>query len=336
MTPPSWGPTRARRPAREGPLEAQRMRILSAIAQLACLGTAKSASVSQIVAMAGVSRTSFYALFENRGDCLLAAVEHALSVASERATGACSTQDRWVDRVRTGLLALLYFFEEEPQLARLCLVESATAGPSALAHRRQVLDHLAQAIDEGRSVALREPPLPTAEGLVGGVAAVISARLLKPDQGGALVELTNPLMSLIVRPYLGSVAARKELSKHVAATRVQDKRSASRDPLERLDMRVTHRTIKVLAAIAAQPGLNNNDAAARAGVTSQAQISRMLSRLARLGLVENTGKCPERPNANAWHLTRRGSEVERAVRRVPVSAGPQTEPGSAVKLRLEL
>ena len=39
--------------------------------------------------------------------------------------------ERWVDRMRAGLLALLEFFDSEPRLARLCVIYSAIAGPDA-------------------------------------------------------------------------------------------------------------------------------------------------------------------------------------------------------------
>jgi AcrR family transcriptional regulator len=90
------------------------MRIVSAMVQVACehgAQSAQSATVEQVVRTAGVSKTAFYELFANRGDCLLAAIEHTLALAGERASAACETQDSWVDRVRAGLLALLEFFD---------------------------------------------------------------------------------------------------------------------------------------------------------------------------------------------------------------------------------
>ncbi len=55
-------------------------------------------------------------------------------------------------------------------------------------------------------------------------------------------------------------------------------------------MRLTDRTVRVLAAIAARPGLSNSQIGQRAGITDQGQISRLLSRLARVQLIENTGQ----------------------------------------------
>lgn len=81
---------------------------------------------------------------------------------------------------------------------------------------------------------------------------------------------------------------------------------------------MTYRTMRVLSAIASQPGLSNIEAARQAGVSDQGQISKLLNRLARLGLVENTGEGQPFGAPNAWHLTPEGKHltwtVERMVR----------------------
>lgn len=300
------------RPAREHLGAAQRMRIISAMAALAYRHGATSMTISELVSFASVSRKTFYDLFEDRSECLLAAIEHALALASERAGAAYDRDERWVDRVRAGLAAALQFFDEEPQLAHVCLVESAAAGPAALVRRAEVLGRLACTIDEGRALARRQPPPLTAEGVVGGVLSVVSARLVDPDSG-PLVDLVNPLMSVIVLPYRGNAAARKELSRCVPR-RVAPARQATPDPFEGLPMRVTHRTVAVLAAIAAEPGLSNFEVSERAGIIDQGQISKLLARLSNLGLAENTGGGQPMGVANSWQLTRKGHEVEEAIR----------------------
>jgi DNA-binding MarR family transcriptional regulator len=70
--------------------------------------------------------------------------------------------------------------------------------------------------------------------------------------------------------------------------------------------------MRVLSAIAEQPRRSNRDVADAAGITDLGQISKLLGRLARLGLIENVA-----PNtkgfANAWLLTERGIELQVAV-----------------------
>jgi AcrR family transcriptional regulator len=295
------------------------MRIVAATVHLASEHGVQAATVSHIVDLAGVSRKTFYGLFEDRGDCLLAAIEQSLTLARERASVACEAHERWVDRVRAGLFAVLQLLDEEPKLARLCVVQWAAAGPAALARRSEVLDQLAQLIDEGRESARRQPLPLTAEGVVGGVLGVIHARLLRPGSG-ALVELLNPLMSMIALPYLGGAAARRELSRPAPPPREVVKSETAPNLLHGLSVRLTYRTLTVLEVVADEPGLSNCEIGERAGITDQGQISRLLARLARVGLLENTGGGQAKGTTNAWRLALRGKHVERAIRDARPSA----------------
>jgi DNA-binding IclR family transcriptional regulator len=83
---------------------------------------------------------------------------------------------------------------------------------------------------------------------------------------------------------------------------------------EATGVRSTHRTARVLTAIAANPGASNRALAAAAGIVDEGQASRLLKRLAGLGLIENTAPDRKPGEANAWLLTARGVEVERALR----------------------
>jgi DNA-binding MarR family transcriptional regulator len=76
---------------------------------------------------------------------------------------------------------------------------------------------------------------------------------------------------------------------------------------------MTHRTMRVLGAVAARPGLNNAAASEGAGVTDQGQISKLLRRLERRGLVENRGGGQTEGSGNAWHLTPLGESIEREI-----------------------
>lgn len=156
------------------------------------------------------------------------------------------------------------------------------------------------------------PPL-TAEGIVGGVLSVLHSRLLD-DKPGRFAALTGPLMSMIVLPYLGPVAARKELARPVPhSPRVR--LAVGPDPLRDLGMRLTYRTVRVLMAVAAQPGGSNRQVADGSGISDQGQISKLLARLRGLGLIENTGAGSVRGAPNSWVLTDRGWEVQGALSR---------------------
>jgi AcrR family transcriptional regulator len=287
----------------------QRSRLLAASVQAICETGRAQLTVGNIVERASISRRTFYELFENRDDCLAAALDDALAQITERVLSAYRAERRWQDAIRAGLLALLVFLEEQPALARLCLIESQEEGSG---RRREALDSCIAAIDEGRLQSPRGQkcqPL-TAEGLLGASLSIIQARLLAPARD-PLPELLGPLMSMIVLPYLGPAAASRELSRPAPSLPATVAPSVE-DPLHRLSMRLTYRTIRVLQAIGQAPAMSNREIADAAGVTDPGQSSKLLARLEALGLIYNENNRREHPKGtpNAWALTTTGQQIQ--------------------------
>jgi DNA-binding IclR family transcriptional regulator len=86
-------------------------------------------------------------------------------------------------------------------------------------------------------------------------------------------------------------------------------------------MRITYRTVRVLIVIGSGPGASNREIATEAGIADQGQVSKLLTRLESLGLVRNDGIGHAKGAPNAWVLTPRGLEVERAIRVQTASRG---------------
>jgi AcrR family transcriptional regulator len=296
-------------------------------------------SVARVTARAGVSRRTFYDLFVDREACFLAAFSETVERARVLACEAAAGEREWRGRVRSGLAALLAFFSDEPLAGRVLVVDALKAGPVVLERRAGVVAELIGVVEGGcapgdgrhsragggrkRVRGGREVAPLTAEGVIGAVLAVVHARLSElggaarsarsGGEGRSLVELLNPLMAMIVRPYLGAAAAERELERPLP-TGLHRRRKVPADPLGGLDMRLTYRTLRVLATIAAAPGASNRRVAGEAGVADQGQISKLLARLENLGLIHNAGVGHLKGEPNAWRLTARGREVEQAVR----------------------
>ncbi len=296
-----------------------------------------------MAARAGVSEGVFPDIFPTTADCYRAAFEDGLTRLSRTVDGATARKQAWLERVRSGLVALLGFFDDEPSWGLLLLSEAPAAGSQSLRCEQRLLGMLTQLLDDGSPRTLREPaPLPhmTAELVAGGTFAVIRARALEKS-GDALVELASSLMAFIVRPYLGEVAARAELAGRRSGdeTLVRPPRpsarltaagdTSSRVPLpaegassadggeraatislaSQLPIRATHRTTQVLRAIARAPYSNNREVAQAAGLADEGQTSKLLARLERQGVVENVGMGAARGEPNAWLLTADGRRV---------------------------
>jgi AcrR family transcriptional regulator len=299
--------------------EIQRSRMLAAaLATVEEVGYSRM-TVAQVIGRAKVSRKTFYDVFADREDCFLAALEQSVAQVGRHVKEAYERESAWREGVRAGLGELLVFFDEEPALARLVLVEALGAGPRVLERRAEMLDGLANVVDQGRfaTSAGREPPEVVAEGVVGAVFAVLHTRALGEDGDERFACLLGSLMNIVVLPYLGARAASRELSRAAPERRRAEPTRApahSRDPMAGLSMRLTYRTVRVLVVIGEHPGASNREIAERSGVADQGQISKLLARLARLELVENTGDGQEKGGSNAWSLTPRGARVERATR----------------------
>jgi AcrR family transcriptional regulator len=301
--------------------EVQRSRLLAAAARtVEELGYTR-ATVAHITRRARISRRTFYELFPNREECLVAALEGVVgSIGGEIA--AVGLEGRvWRERVRGGLWAILSFFDREPVLARFCVVQALRGSQAVLERREEIMDGLARAIDEGRGEGTRGEDCPalTAEGLVGAVFALVYARLLRRDSE-PLVDLFGDLMGMIVLPYLGPAAVRREQARPApAVVRSVAKKAlaagrSDADVLADIPMRLTYRTMRVLETIATHPGVSNRGVGERAGASDQGQISKLLTRLERLGLVVNTGEGHLKGEPNAWTLTATGRRVAQTIR----------------------
>jgi AcrR family transcriptional regulator len=317
------GARRGASPARVQVSEMQRSRLLSAAVAAVNEEGYGHVTVAHITERARVSRRTFYDLFDNREACLGALIEDVVATIEGEIARADLDGLAWRERVRGGLLAILSFFDREPALARVCVVQSLRGGPDVLKRREEILSRLARVLDEGRNESARGSGVTelTAEGLIGAALAIAYARVQRGQGTPPLRNLTGELMSMIVLPYLGAAAARRELTRPVSAAASATEQgdpslptSPNGDPLAGVPMRLTYRTALVLGCIADEPGASNRAIGDHAGVTDQGQISKLLARLERLGLTVNTGDGHLKGEPNAWWLTPKGSQVEHGIR----------------------
>ena len=308
---------RSRGPAgQQGVGEIQRARIVAAMGELVRERGPGAVTIAHVVARSGVSRRTFYELFTDREDCFLAVFDIAVARAAESVLPAYEAPGKWRERVRAGLDAVLRFLDNEPELGYLCVVGALGSGERALERRTNVVLKMVDALHAGgiESRAARQPERLVAEGLVGAVLAVIHARLVeRPTK--PLLFLLNPLMGMIVLPYLGKASSERE--RRYPAPRARRPSTPRVDPLPGLEMRLTYRTVRVLMAIDALGGRgsrpSNRQVATAAGISDPGQISKLLARLQALDLVGNTGGDHAKGEPNAWALTPLGRDVTRTL-----------------------
>lgn len=171
--------------SRDQIVASQRARLLEAaidaVAARGYVGTA----VADIIARAGVSRRTFYELYEDRDAC----VAEAYEVATEGLVTRVQAAD---DPLRAYLKALA----EEPAFARFFLFEAAAAGPDVVAAREQAHETLAAALVPPRG-RRRATGLGNAEGrAVLGAVNEVAATLVLHGRIGDLDGVLPVLESL--------------------------------------------------------------------------------------------------------------------------------------------
>jgi hypothetical protein len=139
-----------------------------------------------------------------------------------------------------------------------------------------------------------------------------------------LTGLLGELMAMIVLPYLGPAAARREQARGVPAApagaatgrlgRGTSPARSAADPLESVPMRLTYRTSRVLEVVAENPAASNRRIGEYADIHDAGQVSKLLRRLERLGLLVNTGLGHLKGEPNAWRLTDQGELVAGSIR----------------------
>ncbi len=271
-----------------------------------------------MAARAGVSERIFHTVFPTVEECYRAAFEEGLDRLSRTVDEAGGGKYAWLDRLRAGLVAFLGFLDDERGWGRLLILDaSVTDGVPAPHCQERVLGVLTSLLDDGApqdTGELMPEPALTSEFVIGGAISVIRAQMLRGNRT-VLVGLAPSLMSFIVRPYLGQIAANAELegrpsvNDHGSARKLVLSQPAELARAAALPIRVTHRTTMVLRAIARAPYSNNREIAQAAGLADEGQTSKLLARLERRGVIENVGAGAARGEPNAWLLTPEGQRV---------------------------
>jgi AcrR family transcriptional regulator len=189
----------------------QRSRILGAMVDIVSEQGYTETKLIDVIEAAGVSRKTFYEMFDDKEDCYLAAYNMWLRLLLRMTTDAFEAKpsDPWADRLRVGLGAFLHYIADFPKPARFCLVDVLAAGSRALARRDAAIRQFTHFLDAGRAEADLDPPGLTALTLVGGVNELLYTEILH-GATAQLPERLPELMFLLTLPYLGSERAEAE------------------------------------------------------------------------------------------------------------------------------
>ncbi len=191
--------------------ESQRNRIQQAMIEVVSERGYPETRVVDVIGVAGVSRKTFYELFDSKEDCFLAAYDVLLQNLLDDAGDSFESRsgDPWAERISAALEALLRHLAENPEEARFAIVEVLAAGPKALARRDAALRQFTGFLEAGRSETSVELPGITALSIAGGINELLYSEILH----GAVARLPSRLPDLmfwVTLPFLGAEAATAE------------------------------------------------------------------------------------------------------------------------------
>jgi AcrR family transcriptional regulator len=212
-----WRPPRGRhRLPPELVARSQRERLLEAAIRVVAEKGYAAVTVADLTREAGISRTTFYEMFDDKEACFLAAYDRVVDALVRRVSTAYEAEEGWPNRARAGLAALLEALAEEPETARMALVDVGSAGPAAQRRFRAALQRLTPFFEEGRDYAPggRSLPANTSRMAIGAVAGLIADELAE-ERAKDLPELLSDVLFATLVPYIGPAAAAREVGEKI-------------------------------------------------------------------------------------------------------------------------
>ena len=194
--------------SREQVAHHQRERLIAGLAEAVAEKGYAAVTLSDVVRHAKVSRRVFYANFESKDECFLAAFEVVVDHLRALIAAAAAAQDDWPQQAIAALRAALAFLAEEPDLARLCLLESRAAGPAATARFAAAVAEAAPPLARGRAERPEGDRLPasTEDSTLGSLVS-LAQRKVAAGEAERLEELLPDCAELGLLPYLGPAEA---------------------------------------------------------------------------------------------------------------------------------
>jgi AcrR family transcriptional regulator len=195
---------------RELVTRSQRERLLAAVVRVAAAKGYESTSVADILEEAGVGRESFYELFADKRDCLLAARGILVDDLGETVATAYDEPGPWPDRVRGALAAMLAWFAADPAAAKVVVVELTAVGAASRELFQADFNRFTGLLDAGLEGDEPVPGLRQVTALaVAGALSRVYGEIVR-DRTAELPRLLPELTYELLVPFLGEEAARAE------------------------------------------------------------------------------------------------------------------------------
>jgi AcrR family transcriptional regulator len=190
--------------SREQVAHNQRERLIAGLATAVAEHGYNAVTITHITKAAAVSRRVFYENFEGKEECFLAAFDVVVAHIRDLVGEAVESAPDWPHQAVAAAREVLAFLAAEPALARLCLVESQSAGPVMAARFPEAVRELVPPLQRGRAERSGDRALPpnTEDSTIGALVS-LAGRKVAAGEAAALEDLLPDFTQFILSPYLG-------------------------------------------------------------------------------------------------------------------------------------
>jgi AcrR family transcriptional regulator len=182
----------------------QRERLLWSMVRVIAEKGYEAVTIADVVARAGVSRTTFYDEFANKDECLFAAYDRVIDELVAYVGDSFGSDRDWPQRISDGLDALLRALAAEPDVAQMAVVEVPAAGPQAHQRYRSAVERFLPFLEEGREYSGRASELPSGIELmaIGGAEVILFDEVIG-GRVSSLPEMLPEIVFAVLVPFTG-------------------------------------------------------------------------------------------------------------------------------------
>ena len=152
-------------------------------------------TLTELVTLAGVSKSTFYKHFDSKQSCFLAAFDSIVTEVAERVGATFREGGDFRERLTAALTTFLETAANEPAAASLVAIESLTLGGAAVAHRERAAESFQALIRQSFDHSPSAVPVSdlTVRAIVAGIRGVVYRRL-RADEAARLPGLVDELV----------------------------------------------------------------------------------------------------------------------------------------------
>jgi AcrR family transcriptional regulator len=183
--------------------------IFDALIETVALRGYDRTTIERVLSVAKIPAPVFDEHFENKQDCFLQALDELVGRLEQQLLESLHPAASWPERIEQGLRTLLTALAEQPDGARVAMVECLSAGDAPVARLHSALARFVAILEEGRAYGAEEGaagseqlPPQTSAAVVGGIVSIVHRRVLE-GHTAELPALLPDLLYFALLPYLG-------------------------------------------------------------------------------------------------------------------------------------